>query len=203
MINSRIRASLDGFGTDWEVVYKSGREVYGGDYTFAFLWWWNWASRPPTFSLDAISSCCRVWRLRSLEKGNKRMRSRFREVPNKRRRWNLYFFHLINKDVMSFFLPNHCSMCVASLLWLYDDAYHIRVSSFTEHKILSYSLFGLRKVKLVLQVSWIEEQEEGLEKSWINLQWIKYGPHLSLNLAYICLLNIVHLSFNPSMLMAS
>ena len=41
MINSRIRATLDGSGTDWEVVYKSGREVYGGDYTFALLWWWN------------------------------------------------------------------------------------------------------------------------------------------------------------------
>ena len=55
MINSRIRAILDGFGTDWEVVYKNEREVYGGDHTFALLWWWNWASRPPTFSLDAIS----------------------------------------------------------------------------------------------------------------------------------------------------
>ena len=156
----------------------------------------NWASRPPTFSLDDIS-------LRSLEKGNKRMRSRFREVPNKRRRWILYFFHLINKDVMSFFFPNHCSMCVEYLLWLYDDAYQIRVSCYTEHNILSYCQFGLRKVQIFLQVSWIEEQEEGIEKAWTSLYWIRYGPYLYFYLAYIFLLNNIHLSFNRRMLVAS
>ena len=61
----------------------------------------------------------------------------------------MYFFHLINKDVMSFFFPNHCSMCVEYLFRIYDDSYQVRVSCFIEHNILSYSLFGLRKVKLI------------------------------------------------------
>ena len=41
---------------------------------------------PPTFSLDAISLCCRSWRLSSLEKRSRRTKSRFHEVPSLRRR---------------------------------------------------------------------------------------------------------------------
>jgi len=63
-----------------------------------------------TFALEVFPLCCRAWRLSSLEKRSSRSRSRFREVPT----WREGIFVLvfkINKDVMSFFFPNHCSMC--------------------------------------------------------------------------------------------
>ena len=40
-----------------------------------------------TFSLVVIPLCCRAWRLSSLEKRSNRTRSRFREVPNLKRRY--------------------------------------------------------------------------------------------------------------------
>ena len=67
------------------------------------------------FSLESIPLCCRYWRLSSLEKRSKRTRSRFREVPNLKRR---YIVFKINKYVMSFFFPNHCSMC--DWIFFYD-----------------------------------------------------------------------------------
>ena len=39
-----------------------------------------------TFSLEDFSLCCKAWRLSSLEKRSNRTRSRFREVPNLKRR---------------------------------------------------------------------------------------------------------------------
>ena len=130
--------------------YKRGREVHEEDFTFAFYAAGIGTLIPPTFSLDSIFLCRIHWRLSSLDKRSRRSRSRFREVPSKRRRWTLYFFHLINKYVMFFFFPNHCSMYVEFLLLLYYDAYHIRVSCFTEHNLISYSQFGLSKVPIVL-----------------------------------------------------
>ena len=46
-----------------------------------------------TFSLEAISLCCRDWRLSSLEKRSNRTRSRFCEVPNLKRRYTCTSFH--------------------------------------------------------------------------------------------------------------
>ena len=48
-----------------------------------------------------------------------------------------------------------------------------------------------------------EEQEEDWRASWINLCLAKVWTIPISDIAYICLLNIMHLSFNPSMLMAS
>ena len=44
--------------------------------------------------------------------------------------------------------------------------------------------------------------DELVNPFWVltSLQLIRCGPFSSLKLAYICLLNIVHLSFKPSML---
>ena len=71
---------------------------------------------PPTFALDVIPLCCKAWRLSSLEKRSRRTRSRFHEVPSKRR-WHLYFFHLINKDVILFLFH---SMCLIYWISNYD-----------------------------------------------------------------------------------
>ena len=46
-----------------------------------------------TFSLEAISLCCRAWRLSSLEKRSSGTRSRFHEVPNLKRRYICTSFH--------------------------------------------------------------------------------------------------------------
>ena len=48
---------------------------------------------PPTFALEALSLCCRAWRLSSLEKRSSRTGSRFREVPNLERRYICTSFH--------------------------------------------------------------------------------------------------------------
>ena len=70
-----------------------------------------------TFSLEAFSLCCRAWRLSSLERRSSRSRSRFRQVPNLKRRYTCTFFK-IDKDGISLFFPNHCSMC--DLIFVYD-----------------------------------------------------------------------------------
>ena len=40
-----------------------------------------------TFALEVFPLCCRAWRLSPLEKRSSRTRSRFREVPNLKRRY--------------------------------------------------------------------------------------------------------------------
>ena len=64
-----------------------------------------------TFALEALSLCCRAWRLSSLEKRSIRTRSRFGRGAELGEKVYLYLFSEINKDVMSFFFPNHFSMC--------------------------------------------------------------------------------------------
>ena len=110
----------------------------------------------------------------------------------------------INKDVMSFFFPNHCSMWLNLCFWSYDDVIQIIISFLFDYHCLICVHNGLRKVYFVLQVSWSERSKRRIEeKAWTSLQLVRCGSFSSLKLAYICLLNIVHLSFNPSMLMAS
>ena len=66
-----------------------------------------------TFSLVIIPLCCRAWRLSSLEKRSRRCRT-WREGI-------LVLVFKINKDVMSFFFPNHCSMC--DWIYIYDHMF--------------------------------------------------------------------------------
>ena len=77
---------------------------------YALLCWRNWNSLCLHLCPRSFPLCCRAWRLSPLEKRNNRSRSRFREVPTWREGIFLLVFR-INKDVMSFFFPNHCSMC--------------------------------------------------------------------------------------------
>ena len=100
----------------------------------------------PTFSLDSISLCYRAWRLRFLEKRNKRSRSRFREVPSLKRRY-LCTSSIINKYLMLFPFQINMLSVLNICLCLHDDAYQIRVSCFIEYNLLSCSQIGLRKVE--------------------------------------------------------
>ena len=70
-----------------------------------------------TFSLETISLCFKAWRLSSLEKRSSRTRSRFREVPNLKRRYICTFFK-INKDVMSFLFPNKYVLYIESMIMI-------------------------------------------------------------------------------------
>ena len=68
--------------------------------------------------------------------------------------------------------------CVLNLcLWLYDVVHHIRVSCFIEHNLLSYSLFGLRNVKIVSQVSWSKRSKRRIEALLgSKFVWLRYEP---------------------------
>ena len=73
-----------------------------------------------TFALEAFSLCCRFWRLSSLEKRSSKPDQGFVRC----RTWRegiLVLVFKINKDVMSFFLPNHRSMC--DWIYIYDQMF--------------------------------------------------------------------------------
>ena len=115
----------------------------------------------------------------------------------------------INKDVMSFFFPNHCSMC--DWIYIYDQMFMlIRIVSFIVLIIITlyvvilvWGRSNLFCRSLGVRGAIGERRGEGLEKAWTSLQLIRCGPFLSLNLAYIYLQNYMHPPFNPNMLMAS
>ena len=108
----------------------------------------------------------------------------------------------INKDVMSFFFPNHCSMYY--LIFAYEHMMMLFRSLFHVYFII----ISLYVVILVLGRYFCRSLGERgarreLKVAWINLRLDKVWTIPINDIVYIFLQNYMHLSFNPSTLMAS
>ena len=113
----------------------------------------------------------------------------------------------INKDVMSFFFPNHYSMC--DWIYVYDQMF--RLIRIVSHIVLI--IITLYVVILVwgrynpfcrfLGARGARGEREDWRASWINIRFAKVWTILISNIACIYLQNYMHPLFNRNMLMAS